>query len=142
MRGRKLYSLEILEKRMFYLFVVDSMRDKLRSPRDLTVSKNSLHAKEDFFLNLCWGGGNNEMKQVKQGTPFLLSLWIICIKFTLKLTCYTLPAITVEILMHFEVYHDKIHGVSQFLVETNEESDLCMAEGTVQRDSSHRVGIQ
>ena len=45
-----MYSLEILEKRMFYLFGVDAMREKLRSPRDLIVGKSSLQAKEDNFL--------------------------------------------------------------------------------------------
>lgn len=58
MRERELYSLEILERGMLYLFGINSIREKAEvPPRDLIGGRTSLHGKEDnFFLN-CPGGG-------------------------------------------------------------------------------------
>lgn len=54
MRERELYSLEILERGMLYLFGINSMREKAEvPPRDLIVGRTSLHGKEDNILKNC-----------------------------------------------------------------------------------------
>lgn len=69
MRERELYSLEILERGMLYLFGINSMREKAEvPPRDLIVGRTSLHGKEDNILKSCAReGGGVKIKPVKWG---------------------------------------------------------------------------
>lgn len=76
--------------------------------------------------------GRDEIKPVKQEKLSIHSshyrYGIYALNLPLIIKWYAFPIITMGTLMHIKIHRDKIHCTSGFLVETNEEADLCVLE--------------